>query len=187
MKASLVATFAAVALGLSTGVAQATNTFLIQMDDTSPLDTIIGNTYENGNPIPIQSVTFPNDAINSRYTLWNGATLILTFDNQFNFFETNGITLSDTVEISGIAGNTFFTVNFESDTDAGALTPLPNGGSVIETGTFQQSVLAGVVSNGDFYNIQIASDVRDAPEPATLSLLGLGLVGLVMMRRRKAS
>lgn len=182
MKASVVGTIAALALGLGVGVAQAADNYLIQLDDTLSNDTIVGNTYKNG-PNLIQSVVFPNDMINAPYVLWSGATLIATFDNQFNFYETDGVTLSDTVEISGTAGDNFFQVVFLSDPNT--MGPLPNGGVNIETGMFQQAVLSGIVSNGDFYDLQIASDINEVPEPATwaMMLLGAGLVGLVARRR----
>jgi len=185
MRASLVG-FAALALGLSAGVAQAADSYLIQLDDTSSNDTIAGNTYKNGTGPSklIQSVIFSNDMINAPYVLWSGATLIASFDNQFNYYESDGKTVSDTVEISGTAGKNFFNVNFQSDFN-GPLTALPNGGTTIETGQFQPGVLAGIVSNGDFYNVQIASDIDRVPEPATLSLFGLGLVGTAFLRRRK--
>jgi hypothetical protein len=181
LKASVIGTIAALVVGFGAGVAQAADDYLIQLDDTSPNDTIAGNTYKNG-PNLIQSVIFPNDQLNSPYVLWSGATLLATFDNQFNYFETDGVTLSDTVEVSGNAGDTFFTINFNSDPNANLL---PNGGFNIENGKFQPGVLAGVVSNGDFYNLEIASDVNEVPEPATwtMMLLGAGLVGLVARRR----
>ena len=45
----------------------------------------------------------------------------------------------------------------------------------------------GVTSPSDFGPLLAGVNLEQVPEPATLSLLGLGLVGLGFMRRRKAS
>lgn len=181
MKSFLVASIAVLALGWSAGVALAADNYLIQLDDRALNDSITANTFKNGNPVPVQSLLFQNDEVNASYDLFSGATLINTFDNQFNYYEKDGKTLSDTVEVSGTAGNTFFNVAFLSDPNS--LSPLPNGGFNIENGQFQQGVLAGIVSNGDFYNLEIASDIN-IPEPATWALMLVGFLGIVFTLER---
>ena len=155
MKLAAMLTGASLALLLSTA-AQAADNFLVQLDDTLPGGQIAGNTYQNG--VLIQSVTFSGDVLQSPYGLWNGATLIDSFDNQFNFYDPGSSELSDTAEVSGNAGDTFFSISFLSFVEGGpALTPLVNGGNYIENGQWQDIVNAGVVSNGDFYQVQMLS------------------------------
>ena len=178
------ASVAALALGAVS--AHAADNYLIQLDDRSSNDTVVGNTYKNG--ALIQSVTFPDDTINSPYGLWSGATLNASFDNQFNFYEPGSTSvLSDTSEISGNQGDNFITFNFLSDQEHGRpLIALPNGLNFVENGKFQDIVFPGVVSNGDFYTIQMASDV---PEPAAwaLMLLGVGAVGFGLRMGRRST
>ena len=56
---------------------------------------------------------------------------------------------------------------------------LPDLGFVVETG-FSQDVTA-FFSTSPLFNVQVISDI---PEPATIALLGVGLLGLGLIRRR---
>lgn len=166
--------------------AHAADDFLIQLDDTAPSGVVVGNTYQNG--VLIQSVPFSGDGIVSPYGLWNGATLNATFDNQFNYYDPDGTTLSDTIEVYGTAGDTFFNIVFKSSDFGGGISALADGGHFIEDGTFQPAVYPGTVSNGDFYNIQMASfDSHDGgvPEPATWAMMLMGFFGLGATLRRR--
>src|SRR5207245_2718600 len=69
----------------------------------------------------------------------------------------------------------FATINgqFNSDSDSGpALTPPPNGIGFVEDGV--------ITFTDPLYGVQfvINSDVEPVPEPGTLTLLGIGIVGL---------
>ncbi len=183
MRLTVLLTGASMAILVATA-AQAADNFLIQLEDTATNGTVVGNTYQNG--ALIQSVTFCCEAVQAPYVLWNSATVITTFDNQFNFYEPGTSVLSDTAEISGNAGDNFLTFSFLSD-NGSLLNALPFGGHFDENGQWQDIVAAGIVSNGDFYQIQMRSDL-DVPEPATwtLMLIGFGGLGVALRSRRRA-
>lgn len=189
MKISALLTAASVAI-LAATTAQAQNqasNLLIQFDDTDVNGNVIGNTYENG--VLIQSLNFCCETIDSNYRLLNGATLTATFTNQYNFYELGTGTLSDTSEISGVAGDRVIHFKFQSDGGSSPLTAYANGSNLVETGNWQDIVSPGTVSNGDFYAIQMRSDIDAIPEPTTwaLMLAGLGGMGVALRSRRQVN
>ena len=164
------------------------SSFLVQIDDLT--DQVFVDTYQDGTLIQHYQSINPESvspAIDGTYRLWNSATLSASFDFAANVLDTDGVTLSDTVKISGTQGDNFFGISFFSDIEGGPpLTPI-DAGFITETGDWQSAPSTVSASNGDIYSFQFRSDVEATPIPAALPLFasGAGLIGFLARRRKQ--
>jgi hypothetical protein len=80
-------------------------------------------------------------------------------------------------------------IEFHSDVEGGAvLDPVP-GPFVLETGTVQDAAsVTWTLANGSTVvdTIAFISDVSEIPEPASVALLGMGLLSLALVCRKRA-
>ena len=86
----------------------------------------------------------------------------------------------------------YLQIDFRSDGCGDCSNPDPSNGfgfgpqavTAIETGGMQSFDIPSVCSGCTDLTVVLQSDVGSAPEPATLALVGLGLAGMRLMRRR---
>ena len=140
---------------------------------------------------------------------WGGGLLTIagngSFDTQLSLFDAlgfglihddkNGIGLQSLITDVLAAGNYLIAMsayNYDPQSAGGAIFPTGFPGPYLPTGPGGGLPLSGwgggdIFARGGEYDISFSSVVNSpsVPEPGTLALLGIGLVGMGLARRRK--
>jgi len=165
-------------VGLAAEIGWAGQVFTVRIDDLTEGTPTVGLT--GAPPVPTPTIVGDTAGEFLHFTLpaIQIPTGIIFYSDLFE--DRLGGTLSDRLLVTYTANGTIVDVKFASDPATIVLPPgASNRTNLVEDGTFQ--------SLGFFqaYDFQVRSDRADVPLPATLLLLGAGLVTLGRATRRR--
>jgi hypothetical protein len=147
---------------------------------------------DDGGPVHWETVPFPPGnlcgAPNPEYCGVYSPGVIGGFPSDvndfFNIYDPDGVTLSDTLQITSSpdSPNVYFT--FQSQGGGVPLVAIPGGTPIIETGSIQVAATfpLGAPNAGFDYVVQFisADDASPVPEPRSIELFILGLVAVAL-------
>jgi len=106
----------------------------------------------------------------------------------FNIYDQDGVTLSDTLGITNSPCTDCITTILDSDVEGTALVPIPGGTKIIEDGTLQTAATIPLTGTGmGNFVVQFQSDVAEVPEPSSITLLILVLIGVAVTAKQRLS
>ncbi len=138
----------------------------------------LGLTVQGGTGAPADfPLVFASGAINPKsYNLGAGASTPYNFSN---VFASNTETITGASNLAGFIGSSTFQALF----DASATTVFTGGGNNIQT-NLTTTATPDLTITYNYTNTLPPPGPQPAPEPASMAVLGAGLAGMGLMRRR---